>query len=100
MLTQARPIDTTWLDAFPGLPGDVVAGLKARRIRSVAGAFRAALAANQAEPIARAVPAMQLDPVLDREAARLFLMLQMAAEVPPESSSGPGARPRRRVAGC
>lgn len=93
------PKSTTWLEVFPGLSGDVIAKLRARGIRSVAGAVRAAkLAPDQSVPITHAIPRMQLDTVLDREAAHLFLMLQFAADMP----SGPvtSRRTRRRRSDC
>jgi len=90
---------TTWLDVFPGLSGDVIAKLRARGIRSVAGAVRAAkLAPERSVPITHAIPRMQLDTVLDREAAHLFLMLQLAADMP--SAPATSRRTRRRPSDC
>ena len=97
MLTLTQ--STTWLDVFPGVSGDVIAKLRARGIRSVAGAVRAAkLARDRSVPIIHAIPRMQFDTVLDREAAHLFLMLQFAADMP----SGPvtSRRTRRRPSEC
>jgi hypothetical protein len=99
MMEKARMYPpSTWLDAFPGISGDVIARLKAKGIRSVAGAVRAArLAADRSAPVARALPQMHLDAVLDREAAHLFLMLHVAADMPSNTPSGTSRRPRRRA---
>jgi hypothetical protein len=105
-MMEKAPVHTpsrseTWRDAFPGISGDVIARLKARGIRSVAGAVRAVrLAGDRSDPVARALPQMPFDNVLDREAAHLFLMLQVAADTPPNPSSGAARRPRRRAPEC
>ncbi len=92
------PQSTTWLDVFPGLSGEVIAKLRVRGIRSVAGAVRAArLASDRSLPITHAIPHMQLDGVLDREAAHLFLMLQFAADMPPTALP---RKTRRRPSDC
>jgi hypothetical protein len=92
------PQSTTWLDVFPGLSGEVIAKLRGRGIRSVAGAVRAArLASDRGLPITHAIPRMQLDGVLDREAAHLFLMVQLAADRPLAASP---RRTRRRPTDC
>lgn len=89
------PQSTTWLDIFPGLSGEVIAKLRVRGIRSVAGAVRAArLASDRSLPITHAIPRMQLDGVLDREAAHLLLMLQLAADMPASRKT------RRRASDC
>jgi hypothetical protein len=86
-----------WLDVFPGLSVEVVARLRTRGIRSVAGAVRAArLASDRNLPLADALPRMRLDGVLDREAAHIFLMLQLAADLPPAAAR----TTRRRPADC
>ena len=88
------PKSTSMRDVFPCLSGDVVARLRARGIRSVAGAVRAArLAPEQSIPITHAIPRLQLDTVLDRGAAHLLLMLQLAADTP---AAVPPATARRR----
>jgi hypothetical protein len=95
VLTSSKA--TTWLDVFPGLSGEVIAKLRRRGIRSVSGAVRAArLASDQSLPLADAIPRMRLDPVLDREAAHLFLLLQLAADAPPAAAR----RARRSPADC
>ena len=94
----ALPQSTTWLDVFPGLSGEVVAKLRARGIRSVGGAVRAVRqASGRSAPIAHVIPRMQLDTVLDREAVHLFLMLQLAADLPSTPASPTPRRTRRRL---
>ena len=94
MLTFRK--STTWLDVFPGLSWDVIAKLRARGIRSVGGAVRAArLASSRSIPITRAIARMQLDSVLDREAVHLFLMLQLAADLPSTPTAATARKARR-----
>jgi hypothetical protein len=95
------PKSTTWLDVFPGLSGEVIARLRARGIRSVGGAVRAArLASGRRIPITRTIARMQLDSVLDREAVHLFLMVQFAADLPsaPTAATPRKARRTERIA--
>jgi hypothetical protein len=99
VLTLAQ--STTWPDVFPGLSGEVNAKLRARGIRSVGGAVRAVrLASGRSASIARVIPRMQLDTVLDREAVHLFLMLQLAADLPSTPASPRPRRTRQRLAEC
>jgi hypothetical protein len=92
------PKSTTWLDVFPGLSGEVIAKLRVRGIRSVSGAVRAARqASDRGLPISHAIPRMRLDGVLDREAAHLFLMLQLAADMPAGTTA---RKSRRRPTDC
>jgi hypothetical protein len=102
--TQAgmtREVPVTWLDTFPGLSGDVIAKLRARGIRSVGGAVRAARQVpERSVPITHAIPRMQLDRVLDREAAHLLLMMQVAADMPAAVAAATSRRTRRRPPDC
>lgn len=95
------PHTMSWLDVFPGLSGDVIAKLRARGIRTVGGAVRAArMVPERSSPISDAIPRMQLDRVLDREAAHLMLMLQVAADMPPAAAVTAPRRTRRRSTDC
>lgn len=77
--------DAAWSAAFPALARATIEKIETERVRSLADLVRAAehLAPDSV------TPGMQLDTVIDRPAAQILLVLQLASEAP--------AAPRRVV---
>jgi hypothetical protein len=74
-----------WSAGFPALARTTIEKLETERIRSLAGLVRAA----EHLGLDSVTPGMQLDTVIDRPAAQILLVLQLASEAP--------AAPRRVV---
>lgn len=85
MSKLSKSHDTAWLAAFPALARGAIEKLETERIRSLAGLVRAA----EHLALDSVTPGMQLDTVIDRPAAQILLMLQLASETP--------AAPRREA---